>query len=320
MPEHEHNESDEGPVIVRFTDGKAGHENQTLGLLGALEARLGGIESHEINIASMSTSFLGRTSFYANPPDGFPRADVWLGAGHATHPHLKAAARFIGGHTVVCMNPGSRWARRSFDLCLIPEHDGVPGAANIVHTKGALNAIAPSEEHDPSSGLILIGGPSKHHGWDAESISGQVDSIVSEIRDVRWELTTSRRTPPETLDQLASLGAPNLAITPVDRTHKGWVGEKLASAGQCWISEDSVSMVYESLTSGARTGVLRVPRKRDGRVSRGIDELVRGARLSRAGVGSHDLRDHPLDAPLWEADRCAGIIVERFLGWAVDDG
>ncbi|MFG0257182.1 MAG: mitochondrial fission ELM1 family protein [Phycisphaerales bacterium JB043] len=313
MPEHDHIEVESPPIIVRFTDGKAGHENQTVGLVDAIERRIGGVETHTLDVTRLRSSIFGLIRFYTNPPGDFPRADLWIGAGHATHQHLRAAARYIGGYSIVCMNPGSRWARRAFDLCLIPAHDGVAEAPNVVRTRGALNAMVPSDSHDSSRGLFLIGGPSKHHGWDAEGIADQVGQVVSSVADVRWELTTSRRTPEDTLETLRAISASNLVITPVGETHRGWVGERLAMTGQCWISEDSVSMVYESLTSGAHTGVLDVARRHTGRVARGIDVLITEGQVTRFESSVLDLRAAPHAGSLWEADRCAQIVIDRFL-------
>jgi uncharacterized protein len=303
----------QAPLIVRFTDGKPGHHNQTSGLLNALETRLGTIEKHDIDVTSMRVSIFGMHHFYANAPENIPRAHLWIGAGHATHSHLLTAARYLGGLAVVCMDPG-RWRRRKFDLCLIPEHDNVPPSNNVVLTRGALNHITPSDQHQPNCGVILLGGPSKHYHWDHDAVCQQVNQIATTNNSVHWHATTSRRTPQQTEQSLCALEHTNLTVTPASETPTGWVATQLATAGQCWVTEDSVSMVYEALTAGARVGILPVPRRRVSRVARGVDSLLESDTIAR--WDQHhviDLTSRPAPPPMHEADRCAGIIIERFL-------
>ena len=43
---------------------------------------------------------------------------------------------------------------------------------------------------------------------------------------------------------------------------------QVARSAQAWVTEDSVSMVYESLPAGAATGLLAVPRQGETRTAR----------------------------------------------------
>ena len=61
---------------------------------------------------------------------------------------------------------------------------------------------------------------------------------------------------------------------PFADTPPGWLADRFAEASRIWVTEDSVSMVYEALSSGAAVGVLPVPRIKIGRVVRGLDELL----------------------------------------------
>lgn len=53
----------------------------------------------------------------------------------------------------------------------------------------------------------------------------------------------------------------------------GWVARHLAHASAAWVSQDSVSMVYEALGSGAPVGILSVPRRHGSRKSRILSGL-----------------------------------------------
>lgn len=300
------------PVVVwAFTDGKAGHENQTRGLLTALARRFR-LDTRWIPVPAYSSVLTSLMTRRFLPGAGLPPPTLLIGAGHRTHLPLLAARRAFGGRAVVLMKPSL--PRVWFDLCVIPEHDGVSGA-NVLVTRGALNAVEPGAKR-ADSGLILVGGPSRHHGWAEGELLAQVETVVTRAADVRWTLTTSRRTPPATTARLQALDAANLTVVPVKDTGPGWLPEQLAGASFAWVSEDSVSMVYEALTAGCATGVLAVPARRASRVTRGVEALARDGLVTtfarwQAGAG--------LVAPAQpfnEAARVADRIAERWLSAA----
>lgn len=297
------------PVVVwAFTDGKAGHENQTRGLLAAL-ARRHPVDARWVNVpayASVLSSLMTRRFL---PGVGLPPPDLLIGAGHRTHLPLLAARRAHGGRTIVLMKPSL--PRAWFDLCVIPEHDGVAGA-NVFTTRGALNPVEPGKK-DAHAGLILIGGPSRHHGWSENDILSQVEAIVAREKDIDWRLTTSRRTPLPTTARLRALSFRNLTVVPVSETGPSWLLERLAGAAQAWVTEDSVSMVYEALTANAATGVLGVPAKRESRIARGIDALTRDGLVMRFTDWQRGKKLAAPTAPFNEAARAAAWISEKWL-------
>ncbi len=257
-------------VVWAFTDGKAGHENQTRGLVQALTDRVP-LRCHWIRApraARLVADFL-RARFA--PGRDLPDPDLLIGAGHGTHPALFAARRARGGRAVVLMKPSL--PRSWFDLCVIPEHDGVRGP-NVLVTRGALNALRPTDRRAADSGLILIGGPSRHYRWRDDDLLRQIETVVARAPARHWTLTTSRRTPASTLARLRAIRAANLTLVPFEQTDAAWLPARLARAACAWVSEDSVSMIYEALTAGAATGLLRVPRCGVSRVARGVDRIV----------------------------------------------
>lgn len=260
-------------VVWCVSDAKPGHENQTRGLVEAL-ADLVPVDDHWLPALPRGRAlrcWLGRR-FPAGAT--LPDPDLVIGAGSATHLTLLAARRARGGRSVVLMKPGL--PRRLFDLCVIPEHDGVPPSSRVLVTCGVLNRIRPSTGKDPYKGLILIGGPSKHHRWDDTSILVQVREITAETR-IHWTVATSRRTPVSMLAELRDYQTGNITVVPWQETGPDWLPRQLADAFRVWISEDSVSMVYEALTSGAHCGLLEVPPRhphRHDRVRRGLQKLI----------------------------------------------
>lgn len=297
-------------ILWRLLDGKPGHEKQTLGLANALACQA---DCRRIDLpaptrrASLASWLAGR--FPAG--DGQPAPDLILAAGHATHLAALAARRARGGRIVVLMRPSLPLAW--FDLCLVPQHDAPPARANVIATRGALNAVTPSDRHDPATGLILIGGPSAHYRWDAAAVIGQVGAVLAAEPARHWRLTDSRRTPAGFLAELAAATAgTGLEILPHAATPPGWLEQALAAAGQAWVSEDSVSMVYEALTSGAPVGLIRLPARQPSRVGRGIAGLLRDGLLTAFEHWQQAPRLPPPPGRFDEAGRCAREILIKW--------
>jgi mitochondrial fission protein ELM1 len=155
----------------------------------------------------------------------------------------------------------------------------------------------------------VIGGPSRHFRWNDDLILAEIETLLR-VRSCRhWILTSSRRTPAALEARLAELS--QVEYVPFAANTSDWLPAQLAEAGEVWVSEDSVSMLYEALTSGAKVGILPVPRRaRSNRVSRGIDALV--AQGLVCAPGDWQLRSHQ-QMPLNEAGRCADWIADQWL-------
>lgn len=295
-------------VIWALSDGKPGHVNQTRGLVNAL-ADVCDTQAHWMGAPGRLRSlFLLITRRYPRRKR-LPKPDLIIGTGHRTHLALLAAGRATGAHTVVLMRPSlpAHW----FDLCVVPEHDNVTGD-QIIITRGVLNAVLPSAKSDARTGLILIGGISKHFRWVSADVVRAVRDIAYRDRDSVWFLTTSRRTPADVVPALQALGFANLRIIPFDQTDPHWVPQQLARAARVWVTEDSVSMVYEALTAQALVGLIPVPRRGLTRVARGMDSLVRDELVTPLNwyLSGHQMFVH--DQPFNEAARVARIILSKW--------
>lgn len=301
-------------VVWRIVDGKPGHEEQSEGLVRALRGQHP-LESYDIPAL---TGWGGWVAWFRCVfPQGalLPKPDLILGVGHRTHASLLAAKRAFGGKTVVLMQPSLPLGL--FDLCLIPEHDRPKDRPNVERTYGVLNTVRRAPNAAADRGLFLIGGPSAHHSWDEATTIEQIVSIVGRDRQIQWTLTTSRRTPESTEAALLVLKERNLEVVPFAQTKRGWVAARLQECGLAWVSEDSVSMVFEALSSGASVGVLEVPKKKQGsRVARLIQGVVEAGYAARFGEQlsvSDDLRPE-----FSEAKRCAELVLRLFPSPAVE--
>ncbi|MES9899834.1 MAG: mitochondrial fission ELM1 family protein [Sedimenticola sp.] len=296
-------------VIWRLLDGKPGHENQTLGLCRALESLLP-VKQLDIAISSRWSHLLDWVLGRFPSGAALPRPDLIIGAGHATHLALLAARRCYGGRALVLMKPSL--PVRLFDLCIVPEHDDIAGK-NLFQIKGVLNTIQASPSTGGEQTLLLIGGLSAHYGWSDEETLGQILAIVDRAPQWQFTLTTSRRTPDSFLTTLEKVNRSNLVLVPWRDTEPGWVTRQLAVSGEVWVTEDSVSMVYEALTSGSAVGLLQLPEVRPGRVTRGITQLQEEGRLTSFIQWQRSGSLKPQASSFNEARRCAEWIYGRWL-------
>lgn len=307
-------------IIYIISDGKHDHLTQTRGLADALleRARKACPEMqhscHEISVAGKSWF---AKLFYKGKDLELPRPHLILCAGHSTHLAALSLARHLRCLCMVCMRPSLPLSM--FDLCITPRHDvpenGVP-ASNVFLTNGSINNIKPHPEKEKKYTLVLIGGPNKEFKWEAEHILTQLRTIASKSsRPIL--LTTSRRTPSDFVDDVTS-ACPNIRVEAFDQTGDTWVADQLASAAEVWVTQDSVTMVYEALSSGAPVGIIEMPRKRpphknkQSRIERGINMLIAdGGTNSFTEWAKTNTLPHPENV-IDEAARAADYILSKF--------
>ena len=300
------------------SDQKAGHENQSLGLVDALK-RLLDVESKLVRVDPKRSAWRNSKTLLAMVREE-RNPDLLVGAGHRTHWILLLMRWIRRIPVVVLMKPSI--PIQFFDLCLIPEHDlqnRKPGN-NVIPTCGVLNRVRYQPEKQNDSGLILIGGPCREFGWDEGTLTSAVVDIVRSRPGIQWTLTDSRRTPEAFLSTLRAQGL-DLELWSHHDTPAGWLPDRLAEAGTVWATQDSVSMIYESLSSGASVGLLKMPPTGSpSRLSYGIERLVDTGMVTR--YRGADLTAQ-LPAPsrvLAETDRCAAVIRDTFFKDRVGKG
>lgn len=291
-------------VIWRFRDGKPGHEQQSLGLVRAIQ-RLQPADVTDFDVRELQGGWWNW--LFGRFPAGQHHAppDLLIGAGHATHPGLLAARRVFGGQLIVLMKPSL--PRFLFDLVIAPEHDGLPEAGNVICTRGVLNAMRPGAKR-AGRVLLLLGGISRHGRWSDARVLAQVERVLA-AAGPDFCISDSRRTPPELSQQLrARYGS---GFQSWQDCPPGWLGEQLAVAETAWVSEDSASMVYEALGAGCRVGILPLEEgRRDSRVLAGLHRLAAEGRISYLDESAALPMAGALPV-LQEADRVAALMQAR---------
>ena len=306
-------------IIWRLVDGKSGHDNQSLGLVQALAKKMP-CQHFDIPVQGNIEPLLHYLTAAWPFGNNLPQPDFIIGAGHRTHLHLLAAQKAHGGNTIVLMQPSLPVAW--FDLCVIPEHDDYQGNGDILETRGVLNTVNSDGEHHAHKALMMVGGHSRHCEWQSDDLITQISTLVAQNPHIEYTLTTSRRTPKDFLtglrnklaDNLLSgnLSPSNLSIVPFEQTTSGWVKTQLAASATAWITEDSVSMIYESLTAQVAVGLLNLPIKQQNRITRGVEKLVAQRLVTRFSAdGAYKNALHPV-LGFVEAERCAEQIIKAW--------
>lgn len=295
-------------VVWRIVDGKPGHDNQSLGLVNALKQKQENLICVDISAQKLRFGLMQLLMKRFPPGKGLDPPDLILGAGHKTHLSMLCAKRAYGGKTAVIMKPSLPLC--CFDFALIPSHDNPGERKNTLITEGAINLVTPTAEHDQARGLVMIGGPSKHYGWDEQSMLSQLNTVFEKQKNIHWDLTDSPRTPESFSRALASLDFDNVSFHSWKLVDRTWLPERLAICGFAWVTEDSISMVYESLTAGTTTGILQVPVKKLRKVFDNIEHLENKNLVVRYHNWVKHGKKPALSAGLNEADRAASWILK----------
>lgn len=280
-------------VLWCYSDGRKGHEKQTIGLVQAIESSV----NNNIEACRIAVGTSVRTL------SALPKPSLVLGAGHATHLPMLMAKVLFKVPSVVLMKPSLPTI--FFDLVLVPHHDVCSNFGNVHATRGVLCPI-PNVCPNPTRGVILLGGNSRHFQWPTESVLDTVTHICEAGAHKHWTICDSPRSPGNLLNGLDNLT--NATTRHWRTTDESFITELLNSSSETWVTCDSVTMLYEALNTGAPVGVIELPSKRqNNKLARGIQDLAKNnqVQLSRAGfsVGTN----LSVTSPGEESKRCAKL-------------
>lgn len=199
---------------------------------------------------------------------------LFLSAGSNAAPYCLALARRFGGKSCVVMTP-SVLGTEPFDMAIVPKHDGRTGD-NVLVTLGAPNSICPDLLKEQKTELlsdfpprrqeawgILIGGEDMNYSIAPLWVNKVLPTLfeAAEGADVDLYITTSRRTLAATENAVAHLCAGNPRVRMLllaSQDPRNPVPGILAHCSRVFCTEDSVSMISESVTAGAQVAVVTV--------------------------------------------------------------
>lgn len=265
--------------VWAVSDGRAGIENQVLGLAEAL-ARLCPAEIEVKRIAYESRLYDRLPTLLKGSPlrrlaagsddIGPPWPDVWIAAGRASLPFSLRMRRW-SRRTLVVQVQDPRWPAHLFDLVVPPRHDRVAGD-NVIEIVGAPHRVTPERlrlaEGDFASTLsglpspriaVLVGGRSSAFDLSPERAARMAGEIMLAAEQVQGAVLVSfsRRTPAEARAIMVS----RLATLP-GQIYQGEGPNPyfafLAVADFILVTEDSANMATEAASTGKPVFILKM--------------------------------------------------------------
>lgn len=293
-------------TIWRITDQKAGHDSQSLGLSNAIIKSLN-YQCFDVQTTLLKKNILG-TIFKKIPAIiNLPKPDLIIGAGHKTHIPMLAIKYAIGSKVIVIMKPSLPYFM--FDYCLIPKHDNVKESKRIITTFGSLNTIEKKNIKKQQYNLILIGGLSKHYAWNNDKIIKQLSAIVNYKKDQQTIIVGSRRTPEEFYSHLSSINN-NIKIFKANNCDRQKLEELIYCSNNIWVTKDSISMIYEALSVGAKVGLIELETNKKNKIDSSLTHLIKNEFLTSFTLWQKT-KQLKASKPFNEAQRCVDILLER---------
>ncbi|MBJ9985537.1 mitochondrial fission ELM1 family protein [Acinetobacter sp. S40] len=289
--------------IVYVSDAKAGHRSQALGLYQAMHQQNPNTSFEEIRLEQLPLLVILKGLLSHQVNGIMQQPDFIFGVGSHTHLRVWLLGKvYPKAKTVILMKPSL--PIQCFDYAVIPEHDGIAASDHVIVTQGALNPIKNEHRHQENRILIALGGNSKRHQWNENKVLMAIAQIVQQNSQCQIILTTSRRTPEHFLTHLKQQSyVQQLDIFPVEQTPQGWIFEQMQQAEVIYVTEDSVSMIFEALTAGCRVGVIAMDRLKSDRITQLIDQLP-------FEQTTEIIRLLQLTTPLHEAKRVASQLLD----------
>ncbi len=261
-----------GKAIV-LTDGKAGHENQSMAFARALglDCRLVPVRFkspfHKMlsyvldGIGIVTTSlFEGLDGLVGSSASQLPRPSAIIGTGSGTFYAAKSLARRIGTKCCVILYPRG-YRLSGFDCILAPSFDNPARRPNVVEMPANLvandaefyrNGVAAFRERyrGPADRLVgvIVGGPNKCSSMTAEWIKCRLDGIFAENRGAQLCVTTSRRTPADVERVVDSYPWDYKLIYSKDRFNP--IPAFVQLARRLYVTAESTGMLSEACTFG----------------------------------------------------------------------
>ena len=285
--------------VLIFTDGKAGHENQSKAFARALGCDFDLVEIHFKSTFHKALSYLfdrlgiHSLGLFKSIPDKNSNYAAVLGTGSGTFYAAKSLARKMGVKCGVVLYPrGYRIA--TFDCVLAPAFDRPSPAPNVITIP--VNLVASDEAfyaagteafracHKPSEKpavAVIVGGPNKCSTMSADWMKAQLERIFADTPDAEHWVTTSRRTPPEVEAVVDSFPFDYKLLYSKDHFNPIPAFVKLART--LYVTAESTGMISESCTFGtAEVRVLDNLNPGPHKFRRFVEDLMRGGYVDGA--------------------------------------
>jgi mitochondrial fission protein ELM1 len=292
-----------------LTDGKPGHENQSVALcrhlglpyekatvsyswkpakaLSYLLDRFGwntNLIFQMSEVRSQGAGVIDQVPRRLLPSDLRLRSfDLIISTGSSTFYPSKVLARKLGLPNIAILNP--KGYRPDFTRILCPAYDHPPKQANIIELPLNLCAADPAFFSEktaefklkhkpalPASVGFIIGGPNAISTIDAEEIRQQLEKAFDLTAGCERWVTTSRRTPADVEAVIESMPFDYRLINSRDSYNP--VPAFIQLCDRLFVTSDSASMISECASFG--TASVEILMNRQTRTPNKFEELIRG--------------------------------------------
>jgi len=207
---------------------------------------------------------------------------------------------------VVVMDPVIPFGLNKFNFIIAPKHDRMKSRKNIVTTTLAPNLVDAKTLEDAAEKVrrsakiakdkvvgLLIGGDNPEFALSDDLLKKTLADVlkICESNDADLLVTTSRRTN-KAQESIIKAALQNntrckLLVIANENNPEGTLTGILALASIVIVSSESVSMVSEAVSSGKRTMVFSLDKKKGGMTKheRALENLVKKGHISIAGTG-----------------------------------
>ncbi|MBO3760967.1 mitochondrial fission ELM1 family protein [Ciceribacter sp. L1K22] len=254
------------PTVWVLTDGKAGDEQPLIGVAEALGVTpvLRRLRPRRVFSWFMPWGPIDprEAPNQLGSPIAPPYPDICLATGRRAVSYLRRL-KVLSPKTLTVFFKDPRTSRHGADLLIVQHHDRPALADNILAVTTAPNrtplARLDTIRRTPPPHLValphpriavLVGGDSRHSRFTPDDIDAFASALESlHDRGTSLMITTSRRTPRELADRLATLGERN-RVNFWTGTGENPLAGYLALADEVVVTADSTNMIGEAAGTG----------------------------------------------------------------------
>lgn len=273
--------------ILWIKDGKKGHEKQVKVLLEELSRTISiniYEENYHINSIKKIFDIFHHLTFYIFKKNdksdilrNYNKNDIHIiiGAGSNTHIRIASLKKILKDSfnksviAISILTPS--FFKKEFDLICAPKHDRkkLKNFKNTLFFEGSLAKVS-TQDPDDNIGLIGLGGINKHYIFNENELLDQIEYVLSLYPNKQWHLFISRRTPKTMIQKISKL---KKVFTNIIISQEGF-DEIIKNASIKFITQDSINMVYESLSCKGKTILFNMDYKKENKVVKKINELI----------------------------------------------
>ena len=293
--------------IWLILDGKRGHEKQIEDLTFSLRKKIK-INITKIKKISFLDVFLNFLGMRNDQCKYFQKPDLIIAAGHHTHLDALQKKFRYGGKVIIIMK--SSIPSFFFDLSIIPSHDKLFWKKNILTIDGPINNIINKKKQKIGHGIILVGGPSKNYYWETKEIINKIRHILIANKKIQFTLVTSRRTPKNFIKNFLKENFIDLRIVTPNSVPKDWLANEIEKYELSWVTQDSISMLYELIFSGSKVTSINLKNKNN----KFLDLYTMLYKSKKINISNLPIQKIvPSNVSSSNSDTCANFIIKNLL-------